>query len=136
MPLLHKRINCIAHPNSEQLTAFTSRDFAILPAIRIGVEMFHEGFSEMRLHKTPNLLINGGTQVCAISRRDNFLYVTIAVNFINGIEVRFVAVELEQDIQKVILSFFKTTSRILVVYFVENSLYVILTNLFIHVRFC
>ena len=48
---------------------------------------------------------------------------------VNGIEVRFVAVELEQDVQKVILSFFKTTSRILVVYFVENSLYVILTNL-------
>ena len=103
MPLLHKRINCIAHPNSEQLTAFTSRDFTILPAIRMGVEMFHEGFSEMRLHKTPNLLINGGTQVCAISRRDNFLYVTIVVNCFDSIDVRFVPVELEEDIQEVIL---------------------------------
>ena len=66
------------------------------------LKCFMKDFVKCAFTKLP-ILINSGAQVCAISRRDNFLYVTIVVNCFDSIDVRFVPVELEEDIQEVIL---------------------------------
>ena len=41
--------------------------------------MYHEGFVELCFHETSNFLIDGGAQICAISRWNSFVDLAVLI---------------------------------------------------------